>query len=198
VASGWPARRSRTSILRTPMKSSASTGGRVPMTPWQRLPLPGMLRTPGHDPVSSSVMADARRSGAVGSRRGQDVRPAEATRGAQIFDFFAGECLRVSGESASSVSPGIRAGRRGCHHYPMELPDRNCSLENCAGARLRQHCSSRPRDTPGFYLQPALFAETTPHMRINREVIKVKDYDKALAVANDTPLGLSSGYAPPA
>jgi alpha-ketoglutaric semialdehyde dehydrogenase len=75
----------------------------------------------------------------------------------------------------------------------MELPDRNCSLENCAGARLRQHCSSRPRDTPGFYLQPALFAETTPHMRINREVIKVKDYDKALAVANDTPFGLSSG-----
>lgn len=56
------------------------------------------------------------------------------------------------------------------------------------------------RATPGFYLQPALFTETTPDMRINREeifgpvasVIRVGDYDEALAVANDTYFGLSS------
>ncbi|WP_374374159.1 aldehyde dehydrogenase family protein [Dongia sp.] len=57
------------------------------------------------------------------------------------------------------------------------------------------------RDNPGFYLQPALFTETTNQMRISREevfgpvanVIRVKDYEEALAVANDTPFGLSSG-----
>jgi alpha-ketoglutaric semialdehyde dehydrogenase len=57
------------------------------------------------------------------------------------------------------------------------------------------------RATPGFYLEPALFTDTTPAMRINKEevfgpvasVIKVKDYDEALAVANDTPFGLTSG-----
>jgi alpha-ketoglutaric semialdehyde dehydrogenase len=57
------------------------------------------------------------------------------------------------------------------------------------------------RETPGFYLQPALFTDTKPEMRINREeifgpvvsIIRVKDYDEALTVANDTPFGLSSG-----
>jgi alpha-ketoglutaric semialdehyde dehydrogenase len=57
------------------------------------------------------------------------------------------------------------------------------------------------RETPGYYLQPALFVDTDPKMTINREeifgpvasVIRVKDYDEALSVANDTPFGLTSG-----
>ncbi|WP_406855844.1 aldehyde dehydrogenase family protein [Alsobacter sp. KACC 23698] len=57
------------------------------------------------------------------------------------------------------------------------------------------------RETPGFYLQPALITETTNQMRISREevfgpvanVIRVKDYDEALQLANDTEFGLSAG-----
>lgn len=55
--------------------------------------------------------------------------------------------------------------------------------------------------TPGFFQAPALFVGTTNDMRINREeifgpcasVIKVSDLDEAIAVANDTEFGLSSG-----
>ena len=76
----------------------------------------------------------------------------------------------------------------------LEIAKQEGAKLACGGERLT-------RATPGFYLEPALFTETTPEMRINREevfgpvasVIRVKDYEEALAVANDTPYGLSSG-----
>ncbi|WP_020594345.1 aldehyde dehydrogenase family protein [Kiloniella laminariae] len=69
------------------------------------------------------------------------------------------------------------------------------------GAKLAFGGQLLERATKGFYLSPALFTETSNSMRINREeifgpvasVIRVKGYEEALAVANDTEFGLSSG-----
>ncbi len=69
------------------------------------------------------------------------------------------------------------------------------------GAKLRVGGQRLNRDTEGFFLQPALFTEVHNQMRIAREeifgpvaaVIRVKDYEEALAVANDTEFGLSAG-----
>ena len=69
------------------------------------------------------------------------------------------------------------------------------------GARLAFGGELLNRDTPGFYLQPALFTEATNSMRIAREeifgpvacVIRAKNYDEALAIANDTEFGPAAG-----
>jgi len=69
------------------------------------------------------------------------------------------------------------------------------------GAKLAFGGNLLKRDKDGFYLEPALFTETANSMRINREevfgpvasVISAKDYDEALALANDTPFGLAAG-----
>jgi len=55
--------------------------------------------------------------------------------------------------------------------------------------------------TPGYYVSPALIVDTKPDMRINCEevfgpvasVVRVRDYDEALGVANAGEFGLSAG-----
>jgi acyl-CoA reductase-like NAD-dependent aldehyde dehydrogenase len=69
------------------------------------------------------------------------------------------------------------------------------------GARLAFGGERLKRETDGYFMAPAIFTETAPSMRINREeifgpvasVVRVKDYDEALTVANETPFGLSAG-----
>lgn len=78
-------------------------------------------------------------------------------------------------------------------HY-IDLAERDGGTKVFGGDR-------RAAETDGFFLRPALFTQTTSSMRINREevfgpvaaVIRVRDYDEGLAVANDTPMGLCGG-----
>jgi alpha-ketoglutaric semialdehyde dehydrogenase len=57
------------------------------------------------------------------------------------------------------------------------------------------------REAPGYYMAPALFTEVDNRMRVAREeifgpvaaVIRARDYDEALEIANDTDYGLSAG-----
>jgi len=69
------------------------------------------------------------------------------------------------------------------------------------GATLAFGGERLKREHDGYYLSPALFTDASNAMRISREeifgpvasVIRAKDYDEALAFANDTEFGLSAG-----
>jgi acyl-CoA reductase-like NAD-dependent aldehyde dehydrogenase len=69
------------------------------------------------------------------------------------------------------------------------------------GAKLAAGGERLARENEGYYLSPALFTGAHNGMRIAREeifgpvacVIRAKDYDEALALANDTEFGLCSG-----
>ena len=74
-------------------------------------------------------------------------------------------------------------------------------LGRTEGAVLRWGGRLLERPHTGHYLEPALFTETSSGMRINQEeifgpvasLIRVRDYEEGLAVANDVAFGLSSG-----
>jgi len=69
------------------------------------------------------------------------------------------------------------------------------------GARLAEGGGRLKRATDGYYMAPALFTDSAAEMRINTDeifgpvasVIRVKNYEEALAMANATPFGLSAG-----
>ena len=100
----------------------------------------------------------------------------------------------------NALSPGTEIGP------VVEQPQLVTDLEYIGvgqreGARLAVGGDRVKRSTDGYYLAPALFVDATNSMRISREeifgpvacVIRAKTYDDALAIANDTETGLSSG-----
>ena len=81
------------------------------------------------------------------------------------------------------------------------------AIAKSEGAQLvsggqRTQCQSKSGHE-GYFMTPTLFTETSATMRISREevfgpvanVIRVKNYEEALATANDTEFGLSAGIA---
>ncbi len=121
---------------------------------------------------------------------------------AGIHDAFVAACvdriaaLRVGHalESATQIGPVIDETQ-----FAKNLD--YIAIAKAESARLAVGGEALTRETKGWYLAPTLFCDTTNAMRINREevfgpvasVIRVADYDEALAVANDTEYGLSAG-----
>jgi aldehyde dehydrogenase (NAD+) len=102
--------------------------------------------------------------------------------------------LKVGGalEEGVTIGPAVDAKQ---HAQNKEY----FKLAQDEGAHLA--CGGEFDDSKGYFMTPALFTNTTNAMRINRDeafaplacVIKVADYDEALATLNDTQYGLTGG-----
>jgi len=106
-------------------------------------------RSDSLDKVGSEILARREELGTLLAREEGKTLPeaiGEVTRAGNIFKFFAGECLRISGDYIPSVRPGVnvevtREARGRCRpDHAVELPDCHSGLENRSGAGLRQLC----------------------------------------------------------
>ena len=97
-------------------------------------------------------------------------------------------------EEGTQIGPVVSAEQLQGNLDYVALAKSDGAEHLCGGDRLN-------RPTEGYYMAPAVFANTTNAMRVNREemfapiacVIKVGSYDEALATVNDTNFGLTSG-----
>lgn len=95
-------------------------------------------------------------------------------------------------DAATQIGPVIDARQ-------LEKDLEYVEIAKAEGATLA--CGGEKLDGPGHFMAPALFVDTDNQMRINQEevfgpvatIIKAKDYDEALMLANDTEFGLSAG-----
>ena len=108
---------------------------------------------------------------------------------------------RLKGLSVDdALKPGVQIGPV-VDQSQLDQDLRYLKIGKDEGAKLHWGGELLNRETPGFYLQPALFTEASNNMRIAREeifgpvacVIRTKNYDEALAIANDTDFGLAAG-----
>jgi acyl-CoA reductase-like NAD-dependent aldehyde dehydrogenase len=123
-----------------------------------------------------------------------------ATR--KIHDRFVDRMIGAMKELKvdNALEPGTQVGPV-VDERQLEQDMKYLEIGRNEGAELAWGGERLNRATDGYYLQPALFVNTHNRMQINREeifgpiasIIKADDYDEALAIANDTPFGLSSG-----
>ena len=116
-------------------------------------------------------------------------------------------CVRVASlKVGDSMSSGTDIGPASSEAQ-MAQDLRYIGIAQAQGARLvaggqAVACHTRS-GKKGYFVAPTLFIDTHPSMRINCEevfgpvasVIRVRNYEEALAVANNTEFGLASGIA---
>lgn len=98
-------------------------------------------------------------------------------------------------DEATFIGPAVSQGQLKSVLEYVEIGKKEGAKLLYGGERLTEEDYAR-----GYFLTPAIFDQATPEMRISQEeifgpvltVIRVKDFEEALAVANDVEFGLTS------
>jgi acyl-CoA reductase-like NAD-dependent aldehyde dehydrogenase len=98
-------------------------------------------------------------------------------------------------DESNEVGPCVSDGQRKIVHGYVEIGKNEGAKLLCGGEPLAGGAHDK-----GYFYKPTVFGEVTPSMRIAREeifgpvlsCIRVKDFEEAVKVLNDTPYGLSS------
>jgi len=97
-------------------------------------------------------------------------------------------------DPSTQIGPAVSESQLAQNLSYVEIATREGGRLATGGARLSL-------GTPGFFMSPAVIADTAPDMRINSEevfgpvvsTVRVKDYEEALEIANRGQFGLSAG-----
>lgn len=111
---------------------------------------------------------------------------------APIYDAFVAKCKEVASKSSISKSPLGQAIRVGAEKAKELVDD---AVKHGATSLLGDHGELKSN-----YLQPCILTDVTKSMRVYTEetfgpvfiILKAKDEDEAIELANDTDYGLSS------
>ncbi len=152
------------------------------------------------DDADLDLAADCAVGGAFGSTGQKCTASTRLIVTAGVHDEFVAKVqermakLKVGGalEEGTTIGPVVDGKQLQQNRDYLQLAkDEGCELV----------CGGDIDDSQGYYMTPALFVNSNNQMRINREetfapiacVIKVADYDEALATLNDTEYGLTGG-----
>jgi aldehyde dehydrogenase (NAD+) len=105
---------------------------------------------------------------------------------------------------ALKVGPALAEGTQvgpASSEAQLEQNVRYVGIATDEGGRLAAGGGAASADTPGYFMQPTVIADTAPDMRINREevfgpvvsTVRAKNYEDALEIANRGDFGLSAG-----
>ena len=119
-----------------------------------------------------------------------------------IHDRFVAALAERAGalKVGHALDPATQVGPA-AHEDQFAQNQRYLEIAMSQGGRLAAGGEALTLDTPGFFMSPALIADTDPDMRINQEevfgplvsTVRVKNYEAAVDLANRGAFGLSAG-----